>query len=59
LVKIFDPMFSAKPFGASTGLGLTTVHDIVTGEFGGRIDGASTVGQKTTFTACLPLKKRK
>jgi two-component system NtrC family sensor kinase len=55
--KIYDPMFSTKPFGSSTGLGLTIVHDIVMGEFGGSIDVASEVGQGTTFTIRLPLRK--
>jgi DNA-binding LacI/PurR family transcriptional regulator/signal transduction histidine kinase len=54
--KIFDPMFSTKPFGSSTGLGLTIVHDIVVGEFGGSIDVSSTVGNGTTFTIRFPVK---
>lgn len=57
LSKIFDPMFSTKPFGSSTGLGLTIVHDIVVGEFGGSIDVASKPGDGTTFTIRLPLEK--
>ncbi len=54
LTKVFDPMFSTKPFGGATGLGLTIVHDIVTGEFGGTIDVESTVGQGTVFSVRLP-----
>jgi len=57
LSKIFDPMFSSKPFGSSTGLGLTIVHDIVVGEFGGSIDVTSKLGQGTTFIIHLPLKE--
>lgn len=57
LSKIFDPMFSTKPFGSSTGLGLTIVHDIVVGEFGGSIDVSSVAGQGTTFIIRLPVKK--
>lgn len=56
LSKIFDPMFSTKPFGSSTGLGLTIVHDIVVGEFGGSIDVSSVAGQGTTFTILFPVK---
>ena len=56
LSKIFDPMFSTKRFGSSTGLGLTIVHDIVVGEFGGSIDVASEPGQGATFTIRFPLK---
>jgi C4-dicarboxylate-specific signal transduction histidine kinase len=55
LSKIFDPMFSTKPFGSSTGLGLTIVHDIVVGEFGGSIDVSSVAAQGATFTIRFPL----
>jgi len=48
--KIFDPMFTTKPFGQGTGLGLAIVHDIVTGEFSGTIHVDSQVNQGTTFT---------
>jgi|GEM_PF-2331329 len=54
LPKIFDPMFTTKPFGEGTGLGLTIVHDIVTSEFGGTIDVESRVGEGTTFTLWFP-----
>jgi len=57
LSKIFDPMFSTKPFGSSTGLGLTIVHDIVVGEFGGTIDVSSSDGQGAIFTLRFPLAK--
>ena len=55
LSKIYDPLFTTKPFGSSTGLGLTIVHDIVIGEFGGSIDVASQLGQGSTFTIRLPV----
>ncbi|HEX7465471.1 MAG TPA: HAMP domain-containing sensor histidine kinase, partial [Usitatibacter sp.] len=54
LPKIFEPMFTTKPFGEGTGLGLTIVHDIVTGEFGGTIDVTSREGQGTTFILRFP-----
>lgn len=54
VAKIFDPMFTTKPFGEGTGLGLTIVHDIVTGEFGGTIDVRTALGQGTTFVVRLP-----
>lgn len=54
LSRIFDPMFTTKSFGQSTGLGLTIVHDIMTGEFGGSIGVATQVDQGTTFTLHFP-----
>jgi len=54
LPKIFDPMFTTKPFGQGTGLGLTIVHDIVTGDFGGSVEVTSHLGQGTTFTLRFP-----
>jgi DNA-binding LacI/PurR family transcriptional regulator/signal transduction histidine kinase len=54
LPKIFDPLFTTKPFGEGTGLGLTIVHDIVTGEFGGRIEVKTRLGEGTTFTVIFP-----
>jgi signal transduction histidine kinase len=58
LTRVFDPMFSTKPFGGTAGLGLTIVHDIVTGEFGGSIDVESTVGQGTVFSVRLPISEK-
>jgi signal transduction histidine kinase/DNA-binding LacI/PurR family transcriptional regulator len=57
LSKIFDPMFSTKPFGRSAGMGLTSVHDIVYGEFGGTINVESKQGEGTTFKLILPKKQ--
>jgi signal transduction histidine kinase/DNA-binding LacI/PurR family transcriptional regulator len=54
LVRIFDPLFTTKPVGKGTGLGLTIIHDIVHGDFGGTISVESRQGTGTTFTVVLP-----
>jgi C4-dicarboxylate-specific signal transduction histidine kinase len=36
--RIWDPLFTTKPFGQGTGLGLTIVRDIITGDFGGTVE---------------------
>jgi signal transduction histidine kinase len=53
--KIFDPMFTTKPFGEGTGLGLSIVHDLVN-EYQGNIKVNSQKGL-TAFRIMLPLKK--
>jgi signal transduction histidine kinase len=48
--RIFDPLFTTKPFGEATGLGLTVVHDMVVRDLGGTVAVDSRVGEGTTFT---------
>jgi signal transduction histidine kinase len=50
--RLFDPFFTTKEPGKGTGLGLHTVHTILT-RAGGRIAVASN-GSGTTFTVTLP-----
>jgi two-component system, cell cycle sensor histidine kinase and response regulator CckA len=51
--RLFEPFFSTKPHGTGTGLGLSTVRDIVT-QLGGAISVESEEGRGASFSIHLP-----
>ncbi|HEU5169845.1 MAG TPA: PAS domain-containing protein [Gemmatimonadales bacterium] len=52
-VRVFEPFFSTKSSSRNAGLGLATVHAIVT-RAGGRVWVDSVPDQGSTFRVCLP-----
>ena len=56
LQRIFEPLFTTKPFGQGTGLGLAITHDLVK-EFNGTVRVESRPGE-TSFFISFPLDRR-
>ncbi len=54
--KIFDYLFTTKPIGKGTGIGLAIAHQIVE-KHQGSLEVRSQLGQGSTFIMTLPLKE--
>ncbi|MBI2871811.1 MAG: hypothetical protein HYY00_01305 [Chloroflexi bacterium] len=54
LERIFEPLYTTKPPGQGTGLGLAVSQDIVQ-RCGGNIQATSTPGRGSTFSVTLPV----
>ena len=54
--RIYDPFFTTKDVGKGTGLGLSVCYGIVQ-EHEGRIQAQSRLGEGSTFTVHLPVKR--
>jgi PAS domain S-box-containing protein len=55
--KIFDPFFTTKDKGEGIGIGLAISKRIIE-DHDGKIRVASSSGEGTTFTVCLPVKNK-
>jgi signal transduction histidine kinase len=56
--KIFDHLFTTKPVGQGTGLGLPISRDIVEARHGGRLYCESRPGEGTSFVIELPVHQQ-
>ncbi|MEM9002800.1 MAG: ATP-binding protein [Cyanobacteria bacterium P01_F01_bin.86] len=53
--KVFNYLFTTKPSGQGTGMGLSISRDIIEAKHGGQLKMESSVGKGTTFQIRLPI----
>jgi signal transduction histidine kinase len=58
LERVFEPFFTTKPTGEGTGLGLSTVHGIVS-QNGGQVGIESRIGEGTSVQVLWPLGRHR
>ncbi len=54
--KLFEPLFTTKPFGKGTGLGMAIARAIVEETHQGKISVSSELGKCSEFTIEIPIK---
>lgn len=54
LPRIFEPLFTTKPYGRGTGLGLAIVKEAVEEDLHGQVRVQTSMGHGTTFEIVLP-----
>ena len=55
--RLFENFFTTKPVGHGTGLGMSITRDIIEKKHGGKISFTSTLGEGSTFTITIPIRK--
>jgi signal transduction histidine kinase len=55
--RLFENFFTTKPVGQGTGLGMSITRDIIENKHGGKITFDSHLGEGTTFTFFVPVRK--
>lgn len=55
--RIFDPFFTTKPVGKGTGMGMSISYQIIVEKHQGLILCNSAIGQGTTFSVEIPVKR--